>query len=172
MPSMDRKPAIRLWIGKRLGDKVAHDRGLDTGETHDIAVSWSTKILLNDVRYKIGLQLARIKFVRTAIDQRADLSEFRKPPTIRIFLGMFLIAFSFLMCWPAISTLGGIALYFHRPWIFDHLRSRFVFFVTSMFSGRNGAQRREIHRIFFKWLLRCGVEKLLSFGKVEQPTDI
>ena len=124
------------------------------------------------MRYKIGLQLARIKFVRTAIDQRADLSEFRKPPTIRIFLGMFLIAFSFLMCWPAISTLGGIALYFHRPWILIIFGPVLYFSSHLCFLGGMALSGEKYTRIFFKWLLRCGVEKLLSFGKVEQPTDV
>jgi hypothetical protein len=133
-----------------------------------IRYSLRQKIPLNGLLYKIGLRLARIKFVRHAIDERADLREFRKPPTIRILLGMFLIAFSFVMCWPAISVLGGVALYFHKPLILAiggptlYISSHGCFLLGMALSGE------KYTRIFFKWMMRCHVEWLLRFGVVEE----
>ena len=72
---------------------------------------------MRDWPYKIGLRLAQIGFVRSAIDEKADLSAFDHKPTVRIVLGVSMIGFSYLIGWPAISTLGGVALYFRRPWI-------------------------------------------------------
>jgi hypothetical protein len=123
------------------------------------------------VRYKIGLKLARIKFVRNAIDQRADLSEFRKPPTIRIFLGMFLIAFSFVMCWPAISALGALAIYYRIPWILVfgpvlYVSSHLCFLAGMALSGR------KYSHIFLRWVVRCSVEKLLSRGSVQERSKV
>jgi len=126
---------------------------------------------LNEVLYKIGLRLARIKYVRHAIDDRAGLSEFRKPPTVRILLGMFLIAGSMVMSWPVIVALSGtLAIYFHKPllaliggpvYILSH-----VCFITGMtLCGE------KYSRIFIRWATRCGVEKLLSFGLKDQRPE-
>jgi hypothetical protein len=123
---------------------------------------------LNDLRYKIGLRLARIKFVRHAIAAHADLSEFRKPPTFRILFGMFLICFSFVMCWPAISALGGVAVYFRRPLILAIGAPTLYFSSHGCFLAGMALSGEKYTRIFFKWLTRRGVEKLLGFGMVEE----
>jgi hypothetical protein len=131
---------------------------------------------LNQTLYKIGLRLARTNYVRQAIDDRANLAEFRKRPTFRILAGMFLIAFSFVMCWPAISTLGGVAIYFHRPWILLvggpvlYFSSHGVFIAGMMLCGE------KYTRIALRWATRCGVERLLECGRVSlsaerHPTD-
>jgi hypothetical protein len=117
-----------------------------------------------ELAYKIGLRLARLKYVSRAIADRADLKEFMGPPTLRIIVGVLAIGFSFLMCWPAITALGGLALYWRRPWLvviggpllygLSH-----VCFLTGMaLSGE------KYMRIFLRWLVRVGVERLLAFG--------
>jgi hypothetical protein len=130
------------------------------------------KIPLNDLLYKIGLRLARIKFVRHAIEERADLSEFRKPPTVRILLGMFLIGFSMALCWPVIAALiGAISWHMHRPWILALALPLYVFshicYIAGMFLCGE-----KYTRIFFKWMTRCHVEWLLGFGVVEKEREV
>jgi hypothetical protein len=123
---------------------------------------------VNATLYKFGLRLAQLRYVRNAIDQRADLSEFRKPPTFRIFAGMFLIAFSFVMCWPAIGALSGWGAYHHRYWVgavaFGTLYplSHLCYIAGMVLSGE------KYMRIFFRWLTRRGVERLLALGIDEQ----
>jgi hypothetical protein len=112
----------------------------------------------------MGLRLANIGFVRSAIDDRADLEPFKRRPTIRILGGVFLICFSFLICWPAISALSGFSLYMRMPLLaiiggpmlygFSHL----CFLAGMALSGA------EYSRLFLRWGARVGVEKLLSFG--------
>jgi hypothetical protein len=126
---------------------------------------------LNDVLYKIGLRLARMKYVRRAIDERAGLSEFRKPPTLRILAGMFLIPFSFLMCWPAIGALGGVALYYHRPLILIIGGPTLYFSSHGCFLMGMALCGEKYTRIVFKWATRCGVEKLLAYGLKEQGPE-
>ncbi len=126
---------------------------------------------MNELAYKIGLRLARIGFVRSAIDDRADLTPFKGRPTFRILLGVFLIAFSFIACWPAISVLTGISIRLRMPLLaviggpvlygMSHL-----YFLAGM--ALSGA---EYSRIFFRWAARVGVEKLLSFGAARQPPE-
>ena len=129
------------------------------------------RLPLDEVLYKIGLRLARIKYVRHAIDDRAGLSEFRKPPTLRILIGMLLIAGSLAMCWPVIVALaGGVAIYFHKPllaliggplYVLSHL----CFIAGMTLCGE------KYSRIFVRWATRCGVEKLLSFGVKDQRPE-
>jgi hypothetical protein len=126
---------------------------------------------LNEFAYKIGLRLARIGFVRSAIDDRADLTPFKGRPTFRILFGVFLIGFSFVMCWPAISVLAGISVHLRMPLLaaiggpvlygMSHL-----YFLAGM--ALSGA---EYSRIFLRWAARVGVEKLLSFGTTQQPPE-
>jgi hypothetical protein len=121
--------------------------------------------------YKLGLRLHSIRWIRNAIDQRADLSEFRKPPTPRTVVGVVLIALSFLMCWPAIAALGAIALHYRRPLLFVigspalYWVSHLVYLLGIWLSGQ------KYPRIFFKWAMRRWVERLLSYGNVESRVE-
>jgi hypothetical protein len=126
---------------------------------------------LNEFAYKIGLRLSRIGFVRSAIDDRADLTPFKGRPTFRILFGVFLIGFSFLMCWPAISVLTGISVHLRMPLLaiiggpvlygMSHL-----YFLAGM--ALSGA---EYSRIFLRWVARVTVEKFLSFGATEHSRE-
>jgi hypothetical protein len=122
-----------------------------------------------ELAYKIGLRLARIKYVSRAIQDRANLNEFRGPPTVRIVVGVLAIGFSFLMCWPAISALGGVAIYFRQPWIVVvgapllYGSSHLCFLTGMALSGE------KYMRIFLRWAVRVGVERLLALGAGTQP---
>ena len=117
----------------------------------------------------MGLRLAQVGFIRKAIDDRANLDAFKKRPTFRILLGVFLIAFSFVVCWPAISALGAVAIWLRWPWliliggpalyIFSHLCH-----IAGM--ALSGA---EYSWIFLRWLMRIIVERLLQCGLTEKP---
>jgi len=124
---------------------------------------------LHRLAYKLGLRLSRIPFVRSAIDERADLSGFDHKLNFKLVFGLFLIAFSFAICWPAISVLGTIAIYFRQPKIavigspllygFSHL----CYIAGMALAGAKYA------RIFFRWLARVWVERLLAHGPSTPP---
>ena len=44
-----------------------------------------------------------------------DLSEFRRRPTPRLITGLFLMAFSYVIGWPAIAALGVLAVWYKEP---------------------------------------------------------
>jgi hypothetical protein len=67
------------------------------------------------LKRKIGELFASREFVRSAIDDKADMSAFREKPTAKIIFGIFLILFSYLMAWPTISALGIISIYYRNP---------------------------------------------------------
>ena len=120
----------------------------------------------------MGLRLARIKFVRHAMEARADLSEFRKPPTFRILAGVFLIAFSMVLSWPVIVALvGGLAWHLRRPWILALIVPLYVFSHLCYISGMI-LSGEKYTRIFFRWAMRCWVERLLSYGQAKENAEL
>lgn len=130
--------------------------------------------MLNDnakarsLRGKLGRRLSRIHFVSRAIAERADLSAFREPPTVRIIAGVFAICLSFVICWPAISALGVFSVYVGRPWIVAvggpvlYGLSHLCFIAGMLLSGE------KYTRLFLRWAARVGVEKLLAENR---PND-
>jgi hypothetical protein len=126
---------------------------------------------LNSVAYKIGLRLARNGFVRSAIDDRADLSTFKERPTFRALLGVFLIGFSFLMCWPVIIPLEGLAIRW-RMSLLTGICGVIYFLSHLCFLAGMAISGVDYSRIFLRWAARVGVEKLLSFGPADQPLDV
>ena len=60
---------------------------------------------------------ARTEFARKALEEKADLSPFREKPSARILLGIFLMAFSYVIGWPAVALFGVLSIYFNQPLI-------------------------------------------------------
>jgi len=119
-------------------------------------------IAVSEFLYKLGLRLAHVGFIRSAIDARADLSAFKKKPTIRILAGVFAIGFSFVMCWPAISVLGGIALHLRMPLLLVVGGPTLYFSSHLCYMAGMALSGAEYSWIFLRWLIRIGVESLLN----------
>lgn len=105
-------------------------------------------------------QLLKIEFVKNAVAEKADLRSFREKPTPRMIFGFICIVVSYIICWPVISVLGIISLYFKTPllgiiggiliWNISNLLFMFGFYLA-------GAQHS---KVFLKWVARLLVEKL------------
>jgi hypothetical protein len=67
------------------------------------------------MKSKIARYLAGRKFVQKILANPTDLSEFRERPTPRLVLGLFLMALSFLMGWPAVAALSVLAVWMREP---------------------------------------------------------
>jgi hypothetical protein len=133
---------------------------------------------VNELLYKLGLRLARFKYVERAIAERANLSQFRRRPTFRIIAGVSLICVSMLMSWPIlVAVLGGLAIKTGKHWIAVLIIPLYilshVMYIAGMFlSGE------KFVRIFFRWGTRCSVEWLLSYAPAKdcappkQPAEL
>jgi len=107
-------------------------------------------------------RICETEYVRSAIEDKADLSAFKEKPSIRVILGVSTIAFSYIIGWPAIGALGALALYLNRPLLiaiggplvygFSHL----VFLLGMYLAGYNYT------KIFLRWATRVAVEKWIS----------
>lgn len=109
---------------------------------------------------RIVTRIANTPYARKAVEEKADLSAFKQKPSARILLGVFLIGFSYIIGWPAVSALTGLAVYLQEPWVaviggpltygLSHL-----FFLAGMYLA--GAK---YSAIFMRWATRMLVEKM------------
>jgi len=107
-------------------------------------------------------RIAETEYVRGTIEEKADLSEFKKKPSLRVILGISLIGFSYIIGWPAIGAIGTLAIYLNEPLLLViggpllYGLSHLVFLLGMYFSGARYA------KIFLRWATRIVVEKLSS----------
>lgn len=116
---------------------------------------------------KIVIKIANTAFVRTAIEEQADLSAFKEKPSLAVITGIVLIITSSLLGWPAVALAGIVAIKMNEPLIaiiggplvygFSHL----VFLLGMYFSGA------KYSLIFSRWLVRVIMEKLLTWADLQ-----
>lgn len=122
--------------------------------------------------HKLIAKLASIGFVRSAMEEKADLSAFKQKPTARVIAGVTAIALSYLIGWPLIALLTTAAVYYEQPYIallggpaaygLSHLT-----FILGMYLA--GAR---YSWIFLRWLTRIAMHKLLKrYPQALPPKD-
>lgn len=108
------------------------------------------------------LKIGAMDYVRTAIEEQADLAAFKQKPTPVVLAGVFAIGFSYVIGWPAIAALGILSVKLHNPWIvavggpITYGLSHLVFILGMYLSGA------KYSLIFFRWLTRVTMMKLLA----------
>jgi hypothetical protein len=107
-------------------------------------------------------RIAETRYVRAAIEDKADLSAFKQKPSLQIIIGLSLMGFSYIIGWPAISGLGILSVYLGKPlWLaiggpLLYGLSHLVFMLGMYFAGYNYT------KIFLRWATRVAVEKWMS----------
>jgi peptidoglycan/xylan/chitin deacetylase (PgdA/CDA1 family) len=105
-------------------------------------------------------RLAAIRFVREALADKADLSAMRAKPTLRIWIGLGLMGFSYIIGWPAVGFLAWISYRLQEPLIVivggpaTYGLSHLVFLAGFYLAGVHYAQ------ILLRWAARSLVERL------------
>jgi len=113
---------------------------------------------------KILIKIAGTRFVRTAMEDQADLSAFRQRPTPRMMVGISAIGISYIIGWPTVGLLGMVSLHLQEPLIVaiggpvTYGLSHLVFILGMYLAGA------EYARVFFRWATRVAVEKLTGRG--------
>lgn len=108
---------------------------------------------------RIGSFIAQTPFIRTAIEDHADLSAFRGYPPLSVIAGVSLICLSFLVSWPAITVLGIFSLHHSTPLLFAigapllYATSHLVFIAGMALSAA------KYSLIFLRWLARIVFER-------------
>ena len=108
---------------------------------------------------KIADWASRTEFGRGAVEEKADLGPFREKPTPRIIIGIFLMALSYLIGWPAVILFGVLAAWFGQPLIaivggpVIYGISHLVFYIGLYLAGARYTM------VFLKWATRRFIEK-------------
>jgi len=111
------------------------------------------------------IKMAEIEFIRSAIEEQADLSAFKQKPSILVLAGVFAIAFSYVIGWPAVAALGYLSIKLDEPLIavvggpLTYALSHLVFLLGMYLSGATYSI------IFLRWLTRVTMEKVLVWAK-------
>lgn len=111
------------------------------------------------IRARIVTRLARTRFVREALEEKADLSSLRAKPTPRVWVGLGLIGFSYIIGWPVVGLLAMIANHLREPLIVavggpvTYGLSYLVFLAGSWLAGSYYAA------IFLRWAKRKFIDK-------------
>lgn len=111
---------------------------------------------------KLVVKLAAMPFVRKALADNADLSAFKGKPNLKTVLGVSAILFSYLICWPFITLLSALAVYYERPAIIlvggplAYGLSHLVFLLGMYLAGAYYSW------IFLRWLTRVTMLKLFK----------
>jgi hypothetical protein len=105
-------------------------------------------------------RIANTSYARKAVAEKADLSAFKEKPTARILSGVFLIGFSYVIGWPAVSALAALAVYLREPLVaiiggpLIYGLSHLVFMAGMYLAGA------KYSAIFLRWATRMLVEKM------------
>ncbi len=114
---------------------------------------------------RIVNRIANTPYARKAVEEKADLSAFKQKPSARILLGVFLIGFSYIIGWPAVSALTGLAVYLQEPLVaviggpLTYGLSHLVFMAGMYLAGA------KYSAIFLRWATRVAVEKFMKTQK-------
>lgn len=119
---------------------------------------------------RIAARLTATRFVREVLTEKADLKALRTRPTRRVRIGLALVAFSYLIGWPAVGLLAWISYQVREPLIIviggpvTYGLSHLVFLAGSYLAGVHYVQ------IILRWATRRLVERLT--GIVAPPEAV
>lgn len=111
---------------------------------------------------KKALYLARTKYCRSAIEDRADLSAIREKPTLPMIIGLILIGFSYLIGLPAVIALGVLAVWVKKP-LLAVIGGPLIYGISTIIFiiGIKLVGKKYFH-LFSRWLVRVVLEKILG----------
>lgn len=117
---------------------------------------------LTQMKMNIINKIAETRYVRSAIEDKADLSALKKKPSMRVVFGISVIAFSYIIGWPAVGALGLLSIYLEKPLIvaiggpITYGLSHLVFLLGMYLAGA------DYTRTFLRWATRVTIEKLVK----------
>ena len=107
-------------------------------------------------------RISETRYVRSAIEERADLAAFQQKPTKRIIIGLIVIAISYTIGWPAVGALGILSVYLKEPLVLiiggplTYGLSHLVFILGMYLAGA------EHTKVFLRWATRVSMEKFIG----------
>lgn len=105
-------------------------------------------------------KVSQTAYVRSAIEDQANLDCFKEKPTTRMIWGLVIIGISYTIGWPVIGLLGILAVYWSQPLLVAiggplvYGLSHLTFILGAWLAGADHA------KAFFRWAIRVTILKL------------
>lgn len=105
-------------------------------------------------------KISRTDYVRSAIEDQANLNCFKEKPTTRMIWGLVIIAISYTIGWPVIGLLGILSVYWGQPILVAvggplvYGLSHLTFILGAWLAGADHA------KAFFRWATRVAMLRL------------
>ncbi len=64
---------------------------------------------------KILTKISNITYIKKAIQEKANLSTLKEKPTLRVYIGIGIILFSYAIGWPAVGLLILLSVVYKEP---------------------------------------------------------
>jgi hypothetical protein len=130
------------------------------------AAGKETMVAISNGPGRIAAGLMRIRYVREAVAEKADLSGLSHRPTLRTWTGLGLMGFSYVIGWPAVGFLAWLSYRLREPLVaviggpFTYGLSHLVFLAGAALAGADYA------KTVLRWAVRRLVERLGGRGAV------
>lgn len=102
------------------------------------------------------------RFARDAVADGADLSPFQERPSVRLVVGLVILALSFILGWPLIAACGVAAVWLGNPYVIligGPAIYGFSWLLWAVSMVLTGHESYKYGRIFLRWAVRRLVEK-------------
>jgi hypothetical protein len=110
--------------------------------------------------------LLQIRFIRSAVDDHADLRGMDGWTIFRCVFGIAMLSISNLICWPLIGVLSGMSIHEKKPLI-AAVGGPAVYAITFICSVIGMALAGgKFARVFLRWRARVWTELLLKQGEM------
>lgn len=110
---------------------------------------------------KLANSIAKTKFASRAIKEGADLSAFKKKPTAKNYLGIFLVCCSYIIGLPAVGLIGAISISRHEPMLIIIGGPLLLIIAHLVFLAGMYLAGKKYVLVFFRWATRATLEKLM-----------
>ena len=120
---------------------------------------------------RIAAGLMRIRYVREAVAEKADLSGLSSRPTLRTWTGLGMMAFSYVIGWPAVGLLVWLSYRLREPLVavvggtLAYGLSHLVFMAGAALAGVDYAKP------VLRWAVRRLVERLNGRDAVPESEE-
>ncbi len=114
------------------------------------------------ILHTIATYVSHTAYGRAAVESKADLSLFKKPPSFPFILGLILLGLSYVIGWPGVVVSGIAAAYLKNPLIFViggpaiYAVSFLVWAVSMLLMGKDNIKYA---RAFTKYGVRILIER-------------
>ena len=112
-------------------------------------------------------RIARTEYVRSAIADKADLSAFKKNPSFRVKLGIFIVFFSYAIAWPAIAVLGYFAVKYDKTILIAVVAPLLYAFSHLLFMLGMYMAGKDYIKVLLRWATRVMAEKWMPESQDE-----